>query len=499
MKKLILILALLLPIVTYSALSAVIIWEVRTTGNDTNGGGFKFGAAGTDMSLFGNKNLGSCTDCQSATVNISTTDAATTTTTTLTSATANFSAAIVGNVIYLAIGGGSCNSGTVTAGWREVTAYTNATTITLDATPAGSGDTCTGVTMNIGGALLSPAIAAANKVAGNDVFIKAGTYSITSASTNVAGGAVLDGGGTSTNTSIWAGYSTNRVVNNTDTKPLLQASGAIDTFVLLQMNATYATVSNISVDCASKAATTGIYFLGSYTRGVRIKAANCTSYGLRLGQSSGYGWCFLCEATGNSGTAGIYLMTATQCIGCESYANTTHGFQLGATAGCVGCLSYGNTGASSDGFNSSSIGYRCVGCTAYGNERRGFDLNGSQGVILVNSVAEASGVGFYAASSMTGAYLVNCAGYNNAGGDYNASYVTNVLNFQAVTAGSPFTSAPTGDFSLNSTASRGALLRAAGFPGIFPAGTTTGYVDIGVAQHADPAASGGTKAATWVQ
>jgi hypothetical protein len=47
----------------------------------------------------------------------------------------------------------------------------------------------------------------------------------------------------------------------------------------------------------------------------------------------------------------------------------------------------------------------------------------------------------------------------------------------------PFTNAAGGDFSLNNTAGGGALLRATGYPGVFPGGTTTGYLDIGAAQH----------------
>ena len=37
------------------------------------------------------------------------------------------------------------------------------------------------------------------------------------------------------------------------------------------------------------------------------------------------------------------------------------------------------------------------------------------------------------------------------------------------------------------TAGGGSSLRAAGFPGVMPPGTTTGYADIGAIQHADPA------------
>jgi hypothetical protein len=56
----------------------------------------------------------------------------------------------------------------------------------------------------------------------------------------------------------------------------------------------------------------------------------------------------------------------------------------------------------------------------------------------------------------------------------------------------PFTNAAGGDFSLNATAGGGAACREAGFPGAFPGGTTTGYLDIGAVQHQDAGGGGGS-------
>ncbi len=57
--------------------------------------------------------------------------------------------------------------------------------------------------------------------------------------------------------------------------------------------------------------------------------------------------------------------------------------------------------------------------------------------------------------------------------------------------GSPYTNAGSGDFSLNNTAGAGAAVRAHAFPGTFSGISTTGYLDGGPTQHADPAAGGG--------
>ena len=82
------------------AIGAACVWEVRTTGNDTNGGGYAGG--GTDWS-------------QQDSAQYSVTDGVTAGTTTITSATANFGTDVVGNVMYVQGGTGS-----VTAGWYQI-------------------------------------------------------------------------------------------------------------------------------------------------------------------------------------------------------------------------------------------------------------------------------------------------------------------------------------------------------------------------------------------
>ena len=106
MRKLLLALILLTAPVYAALPNFTAVWEVESGGTDTNGGGADSATVSTDMSKFLNKNAASCTSCQSATVNISTTDAVATGTTTITSTTANFSSAIVGNFILLSGGPG---------------------------------------------------------------------------------------------------------------------------------------------------------------------------------------------------------------------------------------------------------------------------------------------------------------------------------------------------------------------------------------------------------
>lgn len=163
-------LVLVLTPAAWGAFPSTTVGEVRTAGNQKNGGVFDSAGGGTDMSVFDNKNAASCTSCQSDTVNISTTDAVTSTTT-VTSATANFSAAINGNGVYL-------EGTSTTTGWYIAT-YVSSTTITLDRT-VGTGST--GITMNIGGAFklggtLDDDFFEAFE-AGNIIHIKTGSYSL---------------------------------------------------------------------------------------------------------------------------------------------------------------------------------------------------------------------------------------------------------------------------------------------------------------------------------
>jgi hypothetical protein len=64
----------------------------------------------------------------------------------------------------------------------------------------------------------------------------------------------------------------------------------------------------------------------------------------------------------------------------------------------------------------------------------------------------------------------------------------------------PFTNASGLDFSLNTLQGGGGSLRAAGYPGTFPSDiNTTGYPDIGAAQHQDSGGAAVTRSMTFVQ
>jgi hypothetical protein len=392
-------------------------------------------------------------------VDISTTDGVANGTTTYTSATANFGTSIVGNLIYFAGG-----SGSITGTWRWCTARASATSITLSSLIASS----TGMTMNIGGALASPGLAATvtnGLNAASCVFVKAGTYSITSATAGVSGGTLNIGATTNT---AFIGYSTNRAFGNLDTQPVFQLNVSSATMAGAQ-----ALIYNVTLDGNTQ---TGAALGTVYLVYCTVKNFNTTS------------------GTGNAGFLIGCLFTANSCsfgsrIGmyCEAYANTATPFQFVAA---VACLSYSNTGATTDGFLFNAFGYLYISCVAALNGRDGF-RSGSTGnpsttAVFQNCVAESNtGFGFNIGAGPSP--MIACSTFGNTSGSISTTF-TQTMQFQVITTpASVFNSAT--DYGLNALASKGAALRGAGVAAmgsVFPRGLTNAYPDIGAAQHADP-------------
>jgi hypothetical protein len=437
------------------ALASTTVWEVRTGGSDNSGGGYNPSRSGssTDRSL-------SDTAYKNGT-NL-TVDATTNTDVAPDGYTPD-ATADPGNLIQITAGAG------FTAGFYEIVSIQSGKW-RLDRSPAATGTS--GGTWAMGGALASPGKAAGAKIAGNTIYIKAGTYTITTTSSNVAAGIVND-----TLAGFWEGYQTTR--GDFGTKPLLQVASSGVTSVTLF--STSARVTNLALDGLSKTSIRG-WALNSGVVGYRLKASNCTNRAY-----SGGGNAMGCEATGCSSAPAF---VGVCCWACEAHDNTVTGFSF-SNAGqwLVSCLSYNNSGATTDGF-AGSPGF-LVNCVAYANGRDQFHDNGGSGTApstYINCLAQStSGWGWNAESTADpNIVLINCAGYCTGSGTVNTTFITGRnLNFQTLTA-SPFTNPTGNDFSLNATPGGGALCRAAGYPGIFPRATTTGYLDIGACQSHPP-------------
>ncbi len=76
----------------------------------------------------------------------------------------------------------------------------------------------------------------------------------------------------------------------------------------------------------------------------------------------------------------------------------------------------------------------------------------------------------------------NAFGANGADCSYSMAASCVLDGTDLALSASPFANAAAGNFALNTAAGGGALLRAAGFPGVFPGALSTGYVDIGAVQ-----------------
>lgn len=445
------------------ALNAACVFEVRTTGSDNNGGGFRTGASGTDRS-------------QQAAAHATLTTASTvhTTTTQINVAVGDYTVTTgdVGNLVQV-------TGGTATAGFYEITAVdTGNNRWTVDRSVGTAGQTVAGA---MGGALASLGKAgSAPLVTGNKVWIKAGTYTISSATTNVANGCF-----STTLGILIEGYNSTR--GDLGTKPLLQASG-ISSFTLINIASNLAhQVTNVKLDGASL--TTG-RAISLRHRGYRLEAVNFTNGAYTSNVSTAL--YFECVGSGCSSQP---VFEDCHCHTCIAYDNTISGFAGVSSGVYINCISESNSGASSDGFRASgatSANGHMVNCVAYNNGRDGFRLEAARGGMLINCIAEDNAGWGFNGVNIDVISLINCAGYSNTSGEHTFGTGNHNNNYNFVTgSGSFFTNAASQDFSLNNTSGAGASARAAGAPGAFPVIGTTGYLDIGAVQHQDGGGGGG--------
>lgn len=407
------------------ALSASTVWEVRTGGNDTNSGGFVTGSSGTDWS-------------QQNSAQYATTDAVANGTTTITSASANFGTDVVGNIMYLAGG-----SGSLTAVWRQITARTNSTTITVDATVA----TGTGITMNIGGALASPGQGSANlSVNGMIAWVKSGTYNMTTATTNVSGGAVAF-----TSACLMEGYQNSRG-DRTGVRPILSwasvsapgsqtpiySPSAIPATSLRNMGADGNNVSNVSgfsldddtESCLAQNCS-GSGQLGFYTAGAR-HVTGCGAINCDTGFSGNNLLAYRCTANGGN-----------------------YGFKVGMA---VDCLAYSN----GYGFATANVGINesfLFNCTADNNTHDGFtEQTTAAGAQYKMCIATNNGgfgfnIDFDYRSSFT-----SCVGFNNGSGTFAGGVKIMCNEGQITLTASPYVNSATNDYRLNTGGGGTALM-----------------------------------------
>lgn len=453
------------------------VWEVRYDGDNTNGGGWVTGSSGTDYS-------------QQAAPQWSVTDAVTNGTTTITSATANFDASVVGNVLYIVVAG--------TAYRRYVTAYTNSTTIVVDATlSSGSGQT-----MKIGGAvanfgsILSGSGSARIQSAGNIIYVKynASSYAISSGSHY--GFCFLAGTVAAPNYIV--GYDTTRTLNNTDAnRPTFLNTYSQGVFYTSN-NCYY--FRNLIIDNNNTLFAYCVYLANGGVGHVFERCDFLNYYGSSAVDeaSCNYITFIRCKFSGNTSgysIAGIRITANTYIEHCEFLAGR-YAINVGSAAMHVQIRNTTIKGQVLASLISTQTGglLNVTNCNFVGNTTHAIDISGASPVasLFENCIVTNNGGWGWYATSRKDVRILNCAGYSNTSGDYNSTYITNVTGFISL-SGDPFVDRTNNNFALDTTAGEGNALRQVGYPTTSASGSSTNYLDIGAIQNAAAGGSAGAR------
>ncbi len=505
------------------AMNATIVWEVRSsaTGNaaaNGGGGGFKPGASGTDWSQQN--------DAQYHLTGVTTSGA------TAILLTASASADMVGNVAHII-------SGTnFTVGWYEILSVSAGVSITLDQACA-TGVGATGV-VNIGGCIsLNSATAgqtdtnwAAALIAGQTVWVN-GTPTVAATLTFTAGASgtpiVVNGynsarGDKPTGSSrptincatftlstgtfnqfnnlIITGTAANMVTNST--AAVLQNCKLVNTSTTASRNAVnVATANGILQNCEIISyrgngvnTTSTINILGCYIHdsdtGVALNVA-----GTCLIQDTIIESCVTQAITTLNSTGSVYLVKNCTFYGSEAKTGTGLVINSGLTNfRIMNCIFYGFATAINDG-NATGVNVEDYNCFFNNTTARTNIAVGTHSVTTTpafTSVAQITGTaGTVASSNMTVSSTTGivanqdfCYIVSGTGATAGQYLITAVVNSTVIT----LNSAPGGsgtNIVYQITTGRnfavGANMRQVGFPGAFPVGLTTNYVDIGAAQR----------------
>ncbi len=436
------------------ALSVLTAWEVRpTVGSDSNGGGFHTGASGTDFS-------------QQNAAQYTFTDLASVSSLVVSSASHNFVAADVGNIMQITAGTG------FTTGFYEIVSVA-ANQATLDRSPGTVG---TGGTYAVGGALLTISQAITAKVQGNIIYVKAsGSYTVTVTQNLVAGD-----GGTGNNITSFIGYTTTRGDNGKVTWTTATNSVALVTFAASN-NFLFA---NFNFTCT--AGTRGNGFTAG-TSGIdgNLQLINCVFDGFNIGLNGVF--------------VGTFCWAPLIMIGCEVKNSVVQGVLNGYNVIMDGCFIHDNSG---DGlaFNNTgdlqqsaaitrSVFYNNGGhglkdnsgagnnnfvlienCAFVSNTSDGASSNNgtASAYVVVNSIFVSNGGFGFNTGAWKNVYQRNNAWYNNTSGKYPTGGPA--AAGEVILTGTPFTNAAAGDFTLNSTAGAGAACKTVGYPAAIPGG-----------------------------
>jgi hypothetical protein len=373
-----------------------------------------------------------------------------------------------------------------TTGLYEIVSV-SAGVATLDRACGTAGST--GGTARVGGPLASPGGAMALGTAvGQTVFLRyaASSYDCGS-SANAAGGRVNL---TTNKPTTFIGYDATRTLTNTDAnRPLMRATANSMALVTAPLQSI---VRNVRFGrSASETGVTGYTDTGGVSGGI-VERCQANSIATGFTHAQGGRISTLCEAVSCTNGFNKTATSSVVFLGDVARNCTTNGFLL---SGAYGSLIWCQATECGTGFLFQANYYTVLLCTAYKSANNGFDWSNQYITWIADCLAtengtSSTGYGFAMGVGVDPySFMRNCAGHGNASGNLDANMTTLAEGFVALSA-DPFTNAAGLDFSLNSTAGGGALLKGAGWPSTFPGLAGTSYPDIGAYQTA--AGSGGT-------
>jgi hypothetical protein len=447
-------------------------WEVRTTGNDSNGGGFWNGysgsestcAAGTDWSqqnsahvVFDGSIIAATTSGTSATITIN--------------GGYTVASTDVCNVLHI-LGGTNFTAGL----YVIISVNTGANTWTLDANvSSGSGSAMTG---NMGGGWLTLTQAVANWGNSATLWIKAGTYTLTTTLVPVAVSNARYQPETMYGYDATHGDSGARplITTATNSTALFTISATMNNAVF--KNLSFSNTASTRAACWTVVVTTSrvtfdTVLMDGCQRGIDTLTYNLTVINSEIKNSISHGI--------YNGAGGKLVNNYIHNNGGSGFAGYDYGVQF-VNMTLIGNYFYAN------GENGAYTLYADV--AAHGNV---FSDNASDGLQIAFGSTATAGMVFNNVFYNNGGYGSD-VGASSVQQSYNIVQASNAYGANALgprlglAAGpgdvtltaDPFTARTSANLALNSTSGGGAALKAVGFPGVTLFGT--GYLSIGALQ-----------------
>jgi len=327
-----------------------------------------------------------------------------------------------------------------------------------------------------GTAFATPGYAAGQAtVSGDIIYIKSGTYTLSTTTANTSGGPLSLYNGVRIE-----GYQT--TVGDQAAKPVINAGTQTGIPVIRSAgnnwNALAITTTCIEVDGNSQSVTG---FSNNYQFGmtsINCIARNCSVEGFKglNGERSYFLNCsaFDCATGFNSGYA-------RQCLA----DSCTNGF-VGGFGAVIQSVASNNT---SNGFNLTSFHpLHCHKCVAYANGANGFDVNIDNASFCECIASENGGYGFDTPSAASDPLICDSADYNNTLGRKNQTGTKNREIRPITLTSDPFVDAANLDFRINDVAGGGSELRQIQLSGLVG---INGVFDIGAIDAVVTAGGGG--------